>query len=188
MCKYFSNVLVVGGTGRNTGKTTLVEQLIRKFKDQYTVVALKTSMLLPGEEYLHGRHLLKKSDTFFIYEEDNSEGKKDSQRFLKAGAKKSYFISANSNKAFGIAMQELLPKQDSRILIIVESNVILDYIKPAVFLMVVGENMNKPKYSDLLNKADKLIIAMNKISFNRVVDTIDVKTNKLGILKIEFIP
>lgn len=68
--KRLTNLLVIGGTGRNIGKTTLVEILIDKFKNETGLIALKTSMLLPGDEYLHDQYKLVKSDEFELIEEN----------------------------------------------------------------------------------------------------------------------
>ncbi len=183
MCEYLKNFIVVGGTGRNVGKTTLVEQLIKKFKDQYTVITVKTSMLLPGEDYLHGQHTLAGPGSFFIREEKEGIGKKDSQRFLKAGAKRSFFISLGDGAA-ELAMNKLLSGLDEKSLIIMESNVLAYWKKPAVFIMVVDENRHLPKYARLLENADVVVKARDAKAFQYIVNQLNAELDDKGRVRV----
>ena len=168
--KRLTNLLVVGGTGRNIGKTTFVEMLVARFHKETTgLVALKTSMLLPGEEYLHGDHKLIKPDEFELFEENDPKGIKDSQRYLKAGAAKSYFLSTG-DQAANRAMDYFWKTVGSTTPVIAESNVLTNHIIPGLFIMVKGQQPAKPEAAMLLKKADFIVAEMDMGSFKRVVD------------------
>jgi molybdopterin-guanine dinucleotide biosynthesis protein len=163
-----NNMIIVAGTGRNIGKTTLVEMMIRELSKKYRITALKTSMLMPGEEYLHGRHRLAKPEEFFLKEEKDESVAKDSGRFLKAGAYRSFFLSMGENAA-DQAFRCFARKTDPEDLVIAESNV-LPVIVKALVLIVINENDKvKPSAKKLIGMADMIVPAMSKESFERVV-------------------
>ena len=166
--KHLTNLLVVGGTGRNLGKTTLVEMLIKQFHSQTGLIALKTSMLLPDEGYLHGNHRLIKADEFELVEEKDPSGNKDSQRYLKAGAAKSYFLSTGEN-AINRAMDYFWRKTGNATPVIAESNVLRNYYIPGLFIMVKGQQPAKPQAKALLQTADVVVPEMELDFFKRVI-------------------
>ncbi len=167
--KHLPNLLVVGGTGRNLGKTTLVEMLIEQFHEKAGLIALKTSMLLPGEEYLHGHHKLIEPDKFELLEEKDPSGNKDSQRYLKAGATKSYFLSTGEN-AVNRAMDYFWKKTGNSTPVVAESNVLCNYYIPGLFIMVKGKQPAKPQSKALLQAADVVVPEMDIDFFKRVIN------------------
>jgi len=171
--KYLPNLLLVGGTGRNIGKTTFVERLVDMFNPEFSLITLKTSMLLPGEEYLHGKHRLVKPDEFFLFEENTGEGNKDSNRYLKAGASKSWFLSVGEN-ALPQALGYFLDIVKEPGLIIAESNVIREIVIPGVFIMIKGDGVVKPLSVHQLSIADIVIPANNRKAFDEIIARIEV--------------
>lgn len=171
--KYLPNLLLVGGTGRNIGKTTFVERLVGMFNSELSLITLKTSMLLPGEEYLHGKHRLVKPDEFFLVEEKTDEGNKDSNRYLKAGASQSWFLSVGEN-ALPQAMAYFLDIVKEPGLIIAESNVIREIVVSGVFIMIKGDGEVKPQSVHQLEMADTIIAANNPKAFDETIARIEV--------------
>ncbi len=62
--------IVVGGTGRNIGKTTLVEILINYLSVKHDVIGIKISNMKPENMKYHGNHDLL-PDNYLISEENN---------------------------------------------------------------------------------------------------------------------
>ena len=174
--KEYKNILLTGGSGRNTGKTTFLEMLIRKFSTKHKGIALKTSMLLPGQEHLHGNHKLAKPGTYSIVEEYNSDCSKDSCRFKKAGAYKSYFMSLGDGTERE-AFKEFLKITGNDNLVVIESNSLRNIIIPALFIMIVNDNNMKPSSEIMVQKADIIIPALKFDIFKQTIEYIDAKNN-----------
>lgn len=175
-----NNILIVGGTGRNIGKSTFAELLIKKFSAKNEIIALKTSMLLPGEEYLHGNHKTANPDEYFIIEEKAKDTNKDSSRFLRAGAKKSYFLSIGS-KSTSKAFKDFLGKIPDESLIIAESNVLNEVVNPGIFVMIVDYENMKPSAKKLIDMADMIVPAKNQTEFLKAADLIKIKASRFII-------
>ena len=81
-----SRFIIVAGTARNVGKTTLVCKIIAQ-NIPNNVVALKfISLKKGGLAYEHHQNI----STYKIIEEKHLELEKDTVKMLKAGAKKSF--------------------------------------------------------------------------------------------------
>ena len=48
------NMIMIGATGRNTGKTEMACRLIKKFISSYTVIALKVTTVKEDDGECHG--------------------------------------------------------------------------------------------------------------------------------------
>ncbi len=174
MVNSYNNIIIIGGTGRNIGKSTLMELMIKRFSGFNEIITLKTSMLLPGEEYLHGKHKLVKPDEYILIEETNRNTNKDSSRFLRAGASKSFFLSSG-DLVIKNAFENFLKSISSDSFIIAESNVLAEFIKPAVFIMIVDNNNIKPSAKKLIDKADLIVPALNNKEFENAVNSVIIK-------------
>ena len=171
-----SQILLVGGTGRNIGKTTFMELLIRKFSNTYPLVALKTSFLLPGSERFHGHPALITENRFLLTEEKESSGQKDSRRYLQAGARRSFFLSAGKN-AVDNGWQAFLKSIQDGSLVVVESNALFESVSPALFIMI-DDGKPKPGTQRLLKQADLIVPALNGKVFAHAVGQIDIKNGR----------
>lgn len=67
------NLLIIGGTGRNVGKTTLANLLIKKFSLQIEIIGLKVSTHKKGDEFLHGYHEVKIDEASFSIKKEDGE-------------------------------------------------------------------------------------------------------------------
>ncbi len=179
--KHLTNLLVIGGTGRNIGKTTLAVKIIERFSKETQLITLKTSVLLPGEAYLHGHHKMMKSDAFELMEEKSPEGEKDSQRYVRAGAAKSYFLSVGE-KAVPEALRFFWNKITPLTPVVAESNLLNDYYIPGVFIMIKGNRAVKPQAKVLLQKADVVIPEMDVDYFNRIVKNLCFKDGRWNLI------
>ena len=150
------NLLLVAGTGRNTGKTTLACSIIKKFSAHHQIIGLKISPHFHG-----GTKSLKAiiaNENFNIYREASSTSGKDSSQMLKAGALKVYYIEvldAHLKTAFGEFL-DILPSQAP---IVCESPALINYVGPGVFFILDNAD-NKNKKEEIFrrkNMADKWI-------------------------------
>ncbi len=133
-------------------------------------------MLLPGEEHFHGKHKFAEPGTYSIVEEYDSECGKDSCRFKKAGARKSFFMSMGKG-AEKEAFDEFLKIAGNDNLIVIESNSLRNIIKPSLFIMIIDRNNMKPSAENMLKKADIILPALNIDAFKQVIESIEVKNN-----------
>src|SRR5512145_645979 len=112
------NLLILAGSGRNSGKTTFACSLINKFSYLYPVVAVKISPHFHSLE----KNLVSLIDNqnFFVEEESNRVNSKDSSRMLAAGAEKSFFVMT-SDDHLKEAWKQVIPLIGTNKLIVCES-------------------------------------------------------------------
>ena len=175
-----TNWIIVGGTGRNTGKTTLVEKIIKKFCQQVPVTAVKIANIKPGSEHLHGHDVTSFQQKILIKKETRSDGSKDSMRFLKAGAQTSWFIQTEDTY-----LSETYPEiqtilKDAR-WVVCESNSLLKFVRPALFIVVKGKNniSDRKEASGLLQMADVVVEALQWEQFDALVERLAIKKGNL---------
>jgi len=175
--------LLVGGTGRNIGKSTASECFIGKLSQQVKVVGVKISNAHPGDFAFHGNHEIDREKPFVILEEKDRSGNKDSMRFLKAGAVRSYFVASNDEYLENV-LEEL-----SRLLlpdewVVCESNGLRNLIEPGLFVMVKGEVSKHPKKNldFLLEQADYVIPALNKEATEKLTESLNIKNGKMVLM------
>lgn len=132
-------IIVVGGSGRGVGKTSLLCGLIAALPERcWTAVKITT--------HEHG-----KLET--IWEQTEPERGSDTARYLAAGASRALLIAA-PERGFPIVLSELAAKLGPGANVIFESNRILKHLKPDLCLMVlgaaescVGPRQPKPSFS-----------------------------------------
>jgi hypothetical protein len=171
-----SQLLLIAGTGRDSGKTTLACALIQKFSPSKSVIALKITPHF--HKNIGSGKVLCNTDELFIAEETDSSTGKDSSRMLKAGAHHSFFVMTTDEhlvQAF-LKIRELI-LSDS--LIICESGGLRQYVEPGLFLMMhkKGTETIKPLSEKLLAQADCVItFDGEKTGFNP--DRIEIINNQ----------
>lgn len=141
-------LVVVGGQARKVGKTSVIAGIIRGV-DSVAWAAVKITHHdgeadeSPDTESGEGipAHL-----NFFCREEKDPKALRDTSRFLAAGARRSFWLRAREGK-LSEALPGLLEALDGNVHVIVESNSIMDLLKPAVFLLVIGESQHELKAS-----------------------------------------
>jgi hypothetical protein len=88
--------IVVGGTARKAGKTTVICRLLRGFPDTPWLV-VKIS------PHIHG----PSSEGWTLEEEHKTDGSGDTRRYLAAGARRSFWLRGDVDAAWP-ALEELL--------------------------------------------------------------------------------
>jgi len=130
-------LVVVGGQCSNVGKTTLIASVIAAFPDlDWTAVKITphahSGCPVNGRNCGCGPH----EHTFAIREETSQAATTDSARFLAAGAKRSLWIETKSER-LTVALPTLTAQLQSDSTVIIESNAILEFWRPAIALMVL---------------------------------------------------
>ena len=135
--------IVVGGSGRNVGKTTLVCGLVAALPE-FRWTAVKTT------SHAHGH-------AGPVWEETAAGQGSDTARFLAAGARRALLVCANGED-FPIAAMRTALGRDTQL--IFESNRILDHLEPDVCLAVVGgdEAEVKPVFAGFIRRADGIVV------------------------------
>ncbi len=153
-------IIVVGGHSRNIGKTSVVAGLIAALP-AYNWTALKITQFGHGRGSLDG----EPSDCephdrcWTITEEKDKSGKSDSSRFLVAGAKSAFWVRTEQGKleeAMPAIQQKFADAENS----IVESNSILQFIQPDLYISVLDPATEDFKASaqKYLEKADAVVL------------------------------
>jgi len=149
----YNNVLNICGAGRNVGKTFLGENIISYYSSNNDIIAIKISKF---KHLNHQNDLLKecyKTSHYTIWQE-LAYSKKDSGRYLKAGAKISYYIECDDAHLLE-AFLKVYNACSKSSLIICESASIIKYINPILSIFVASKHYatekNKLKCLELSN-------------------------------------
>lgn len=153
-------LIVVGGHSRNIGKTSVTAGLIRKLRDrQWT--ALKITQYGHGV-CSHGAMACgcePEDGSEFALTEEYEADETDSGRFLGAGAARSFWLRVPSGELPRAAqmVNKILAQGENTI---VESNSILELVKPDLFLMLLdfGCEDFKPSSLRFMDRADAFVV------------------------------
>ena len=162
--KPLSNILLISGTGQNSGKTTLACRLIAEFSKKFPVTAIKISPHF--HEPPPQLPVVSSHKGFVIYEETQQNTGKDSSRFLDAGTQKVYFITAQRDMQ-GKAMEALLEKIPAATPLICEAGGLHHYYKPALHIVTLSKN--KPPQKEIPDSAD-LVVEFDGVGFEPEVE------------------
>jgi hypothetical protein len=156
---YLNNLLLVAGTGRNSGKTSLICNICDAWDDAVPLVCIKISNHIHP---LPGTICLYAGPSFSIYEETSASSDKDTARMLRAGASKVLFIEAEGEFIYQ-ALQKTLARYPEDIAIICESGTLRRFVTPSLFVMLHTKG-SEPKQSskDLMTVADKIFYTENE--------------------------
>jgi len=164
MRKFIPNLLVVCGSGRKVGKTTVVKKLIKHFKENnnsgnFKIAAIKVSPHFHQDK--QPQNIIMHDVNCNVYIE-NEINEKDSSLFFQAGANPVYYVETKDNnlsKAFYFIINHI---SDER-LIICESGIIGRIFKPGI-LIYLESTIKKVENNDKVtnkNLAD-IIIQINE--------------------------
>jgi hypothetical protein len=142
-------MLLVAGNGRNSGKTALVCNIIRRFGAETPLMAIKVS---PHTHHLvTGGRIIYQDEHMGIIEEHGTDADKDSIRMLKAGATRSFFIMT-SDGYLTSALRVVEEYAGSDMMLICESGGLRKWVEPGLFLLVFRDEQHglKPGTSELM--------------------------------------
>jgi hypothetical protein len=126
-------IIVVGGQARNSGKTSVVSAIIAAWPERgWTAVKISAHW---HEQARHPRD--KAADAVCrIDEELNAGNGTDTGRYLAAGASRSFWIRVREGR-MQQALASMKPVLQSSPNVIIESNGIVRYLKPELYLMAL---------------------------------------------------
>lgn len=152
--------IVVGGHSRNIGKTSVVAGLIRGLPE-LPWTAVKVTQFGHGVCSVNGKscHCRVEESCFAIQEERDGRGRTDTSRFLVAGARRSLWVRTQQGMLHE-AMPLLTRLIENEAYVIIESNSIMRFIQPDLYLMVLDYATADFKASarEYLERADAYLL------------------------------
>jgi hypothetical protein len=159
-------IVVIGGHSRSVGKTSVVAGLIAALPACHWT-ALKITQYGHGVCSLNGEscHCATDDHSWAISEEKDRSGDSDTSRFLLAGAVRAWWVRTEQGR-----LAEAVPTIRRRIAesenVILESNSILKFVRPDLYLTVLDPATADFKRSaqEFLDQADAVILHVSDTS------------------------
>lgn len=152
--------IVVGGHTRNIGKTQLAVEIIRAFP-QGRWTAVKITQYGHGICSLNGETCgcAPSEHPFAVDEEHDPSGRSDTSRFLVAGAARAFWVRTKQGQ-LAEAMPTLRAKLAGAQEVIIESNTVLHFLQPDLYLPVLDFSHSDFKTSarEMLDRADAYVV------------------------------
>ncbi|MBB6482256.1 hypothetical protein [Spirochaeta isovalerica] len=152
--------LVIGSQARNSGKTSFSRKIIRTFGPELIVV--KITVISRGHSCPHGDRgcgvCSSLQTPFDITEETDRESGKDTSQLLQAGARRVFWLRVR-NDAVARGLRALLKRLDPGIPVLCESNSIVKYIQPGLYIQLKARNRKNTKKSakELVDRTDLIV-------------------------------
>lgn len=145
-------VIVVGGQARNVGKTSVITGLISAMPELRW-----TAMKITGHE--HELSLPEDHSVVDVYAECDAASGTDTARFLAAGAVRSLLVRMQAGR-LNQAMTQIRSELDRAENAILESNSVMQYLNPDLYLLVLNAETADFKNSArlFLGRADALLV------------------------------
>jgi len=152
-------IVVVGGHSRNVGKTSVVASLIQAL-EEYRWTAMKVTQYGHGVCSRNGRpcHCANEDHSWAISREQDPAGKSDTSRFLASGADEVWWVRTEQGR-LAEAMPEIRRRLALAENVIIESNSILEFLRPDLYLTILDpENADfKTSARRFLDRADAVV-------------------------------
>jgi hypothetical protein len=153
-------IVVIGGHSRSVGKTSVVAGLIAALPECHWT-ALKITQYGHGVCSLNGEscHCATDDHTWAISEEKDRSGESDTSRFLVAGAVRAWWVRTEQGR-LAEAIPTIRRRLDESENVILESNSILKFVRPDLYLTVLDQATADFKRSaqEFLDQADAVIL------------------------------
>ncbi|MGB9234984.1 MAG: hypothetical protein WCC04_11260 [Terriglobales bacterium] len=194
-------IIVIGGHTRSVGKTSVVAGLIAALRERHWT-ALKITQYGHGVCSANGApcDCATADHSWAVTEERDHSGKSDTSRFLVAGADHSWWVRTEQGH-LAEAMPRVRAILASAENAIIESNSILRFLKPDLYLTVLDPSTADFKTSaqQFLDRADAVLLharsnpahpAWERVSLKPVIDypTFEIRPpNYVTLEVIEFV-
>ncbi len=153
-------LIVIGGHSRSVGKTSVVAGLISAMPE-FAWTAVKITQYGHGICSANGEacDCATADHSWAISEEHDRSGESDTSRFLMAGAASALWVRTEQGH-LAEAMPALRARIESAANVIVESNSVLKFLRPDLYLTVLDPATADFKNSarEFLDRADALIL------------------------------
>jgi len=160
---HFDNILLISGSGRNSGKTTLACNIIKHLSKSREVIGLKIS----PHVHLTGKNqeIIMQEEHFSIFRESDSNSGKDSSRMLDAGAMEVYFVLCDDENLWRIE-KNLIKIASKGYPVICESGSFAKRYTPGLHILVKGENPDNAKKSYRYNLEMANLVVLSEKAIN----------------------
>jgi molybdopterin-guanine dinucleotide biosynthesis protein len=155
-------MILIGSTGRNSGKTTLALQIIDAYKDKMPIIAFKLITVRDHGDICprggQGCGICKGLKGCYDITEELQNGTKDTMLLKKAGAKHVYLIRTFKEN-IKEALEEAFKLVPEDALVICESNSARLVVEPACFVMIESSTASsvKPTAQAVIEYADVIL-------------------------------
>ncbi|MBS4013303.1 MAG: hypothetical protein KGZ97_06015 [Bacteroidetes bacterium] len=178
MRKEFDNMIVIGGSHRQSGKTDVACHIIKKLMKSGPVICLKVCCHdINDSRDTKADFML---DDYWMVKEEPQEGTKSTDKMYAAGARAVYrliVMRETLEEGFNLFLEAIGDKQ----MVVCESNSIIDIIKPASFIFISKQSEEKEKNSSSrVRKFADIIVENDGEKFKPALDKIklpDIKGN-----------
>ena len=178
---YLPNLMLVSGSGRKSGKTTFICNLLRSYSKLKSIVGVKIT------KHIHSNRAGKLlfSDTLYSVYAENTNSDKDSSLYLKAGASRSYYIESDES-CVKLAFNKLIYEERLKeYLLVCESGSLANFYQPAVHIFIENSSHD---YSDSIDKLNNrnlsdIIILIGSEGFQNPQNMIKADGNSWNLLR-----
>lgn len=155
-------LVVIGGHSRSVGKTSVVAGLISALRE-FQWMAVKITQYGHGVCSANGEpcDCAPGDHSWAISEEHDRSGQSDTSRFLLAGAKRALWVRTEQGR-LAEAMPALRSKVEGTRNVIIESNSVLKFLRPDLYLTVLD-----PATADFKNSAREFLDRANAVIIHR---------------------
>lgn len=154
------SIVVIGGHSRNVGKTSVVDGLIAALPE-FNWTALKITQYGHGVCSANGAacDCATADHAWAISEEKDRSGETDTSRFLVAGAKRVWWVRTEQGR-LAEAMPAVRQRLEGAENVIIESNSVLRFMRPDLYLTVLDPANEDFKTSarEFLDQASGVIL------------------------------
>jgi hypothetical protein len=159
------SIIVIGGHSRSVGKTSVVAGLISALPE-FTWTALKITQYGHGICSANGQacDCATGDHTWAITEERNRGGDSDTSRFLAAGAECVWWVRTEQGR-LAEAMPKIRERFENAKNVIVESNSIMKFLRPDLYVTVLD-----PATADFKNSAREFLDRVDAVILHEAKD------------------
>jgi hypothetical protein len=143
-------IVVVGGSGKDAGKTGLVCAVIRSLPE-FGWTAVKIS----GHDYRPGAFVRGGVSSQAVFEESSAGKLTDTGKYLEAGARRALLVTRRGDD---VPIEEIKRALGPDRNLIFESNRIVDLVKPDVCVALVRGTERKASFVRLMRMANAIVI------------------------------
>lgn len=142
-------IIVVGGSGKDVGKTALMCAVISALREMDW-----TAVKITGHDYSASDGAGEIAGAV-IWEDEHASEATDTGRYLLAGAKRALLVTRVGDEAPVAEIRRAIAADRN---VIFESNRIVDVVTPDVCLALVGGEERKSSFDRLLRVADAVVM------------------------------
>jgi hypothetical protein len=175
--------IVVGSTGRNSGKTEFACALIRAFQSSYPLMGVKLTTVRDNESSCPrggaGCGACSTLDgDFSISEENRASRGKDTARMLESGSHRVFWLRCRQQR-LREGLEAVVPLLGPNPLVVAESNSLVQVAEPDLFLMVRDTRSHSIKRSaaEGFALADRVILS-DGTAFDPSPRCVDVRAGR----------